>query len=39
MHSHTTESDGDRTAEEQIRLAAGLGMQTLWITDHVRERA
>eukprot|EP00045_Choanoeca_perplexa_P007467 m.68100 g.68100 ORF g.68100 m.68100 type:complete len:410 (+) comp14096_c0_seq2:162-1391(+) len=34
MHCHTTESDGDRTAEEQIKLAANLGLKALWITDH-----
>ena len=25
MHSHTTESDGDRSAEEQLRIARNLG--------------
>jgi DNA polymerase III alpha subunit (gram-positive type) len=34
MHVHTTESDGDRTAEEQIKTAASLGMKHMWITDH-----
>lgn len=34
MHSHTTESDGDRTAEEQIDMAVAQGMKHLWITDH-----
>eukprot|EP00050_Salpingoeca_kvevrii_P021872 m.116934 g.116934 ORF g.116934 m.116934 type:complete len:418 (-) comp9513_c0_seq1:376-1629(-) len=34
MHSHTTESDGDRTAEEQILLAKTMGMRSMWITDH-----
>jgi DNA polymerase III alpha subunit (gram-positive type) len=34
MHVHTTESDGDRTAEEQIHAAASMGMKHIWITDH-----
>eukprot|EP00730_Choanoeca_flexa_P001379 TRINITY_DN10609_c0_g1_i4.p1 TRINITY_DN10609_c0_g1~~TRINITY_DN10609_c0_g1_i4.p1 ORF type:complete len:410 (+),score=65.74 TRINITY_DN10609_c0_g1_i4:165-1394(+) len=34
MHCHTTESDGDRTAEEQIQLASTIGLEALWITDH-----
>lgn len=34
MHSHTTESDGDRSAEEQLKLASSYGMKSLWITDH-----
>lgn len=34
MHVHTTESDGDRTAEEQIRAASQLGLPHVWITDH-----
>ena len=34
MHSHTTESDGDKTAEEQLKTASMLGMSSLWITDH-----
>ena len=34
MHTHTTESDGDRTAEEQIQLAGVLGLRSLWLTDH-----
>ena len=34
MHSHTTESDGDKSAEEQIALAQQRGVTELWITDH-----
>lgn len=34
MHTHTTESDGDKTAEEQIASSQALGMRELWITDH-----
>jgi predicted metal-dependent phosphoesterase TrpH len=34
MHIHTTESDGDRTVEEQLRIAQAQGMPSLWITDH-----
>jgi len=34
MHCHTTESDGDRTAEEQLQEAARAGLRALWITDH-----
>eukprot|EP00808_Paulinella_micropora_P020456 g32614.t1 len=34
MHSHTTESDGDKTPVEQIKAARLQGMHTLWITDH-----
>ncbi|EGD79625.1 hypothetical protein PTSG_10473 [Salpingoeca rosetta] len=34
MHCHTTESDGDRTAEEQLKEAARIGLDALWITDH-----
>lgn len=41
MHSHSSESDGDRTAEEQIQLAAAQGLKGLWLTDHdmIREPA
>eukprot|EP01147_Barroeca_monosierra_P007283 gene7283-7668_t len=34
MHCHTTESDGDRTAEEQLQEAARVGLEAIWITDH-----
>jgi len=34
MHSHTTESDGDRSAEDQLKLASSFGMKSMWITDH-----
>lgn len=34
MHTHSAESDGDRTAEEQIELAAAQGLRGLWLTDH-----
>lgn len=34
MHTHTTESDGDRTAEEQLAQARRTGLTSIWITDH-----
>ena len=34
MHTHTTESDGDKTAEEMIQASHSIGMRELWITDH-----
>lgn len=34
MHVHTTESDGDLTAEQQIEDAARLKIPQIWITDH-----
>lgn len=34
MHVHSTESDGDRSAEDQIRLAAREKLPHVWITDH-----
>eukprot|EP00501_MAST-03F_sp_TOSAG23-6_P002088 GSMAST32.ASY1.ANO1.2181.1 assembled CDS len=41
MHSHTTESDADWTAEEVIAKAANHGLSTIWITDHdiIRSRS
>jgi hypothetical protein len=39
LHAHTTESDGDRSAEDQLRLASKLGIKELWITDHDMIRA
>ena len=34
MHTHTTESDGDFTAEEVIEFAKSRGLSAVWITDH-----
>lgn len=34
MHAHTTESDGDLTAEEVIEFARARHLKDLWITDH-----
>ena len=34
MHVHSTESDGDRSAEEQIAVAATNAIPHIWITDH-----
>lgn len=34
MHVHTNESDGDRSAEEQLLFAAEKKVPHVWITDH-----
>ncbi len=34
LHSHTTLSDGSLTPRELVRLAAGVGLEVLAVTDH-----
>ncbi len=34
LHVHTSESDADLAAGEQVRRAAALGLASIWLTDH-----